>query len=158
MADLDLSTKTILSICATTGAKVKDIPIQNGRMLFIHDRKRIAFDIEGKRTFYNQIEEIATDEERLSMSDPVVGSYYFVIDTAILWTYQERGWIPLTTAPEEILFIGTDVLPELGSAKKLYILKTGFISIWDVETQKYITVADKTESLDVKFIQNLFKN
>lgn len=155
MADLDLSTKTILSICATAGAKVKDIPIKDGQLLFIHDRKRIAFDILGKRTFYNQIDELATDDERLNMSDPVVGSYYFVIDTAIFWTYQEKGWIQLSTSPEEIIFIGTE-MPELGSANKLYVNKNGYISIWDVESQSYITIADKTSSVSIEYIQSLF--
>ena len=155
MADLDLSTKTILSICATTGAKVKDIPIKDGQLLFIHDRKRISFDILGKRTFYNQIDELATDEERLNMSDPVVGSYYFVIDTAIFWTYQEKGWIQLSTSPEEIIFIGTE-MPELGSARTLYVSKEGYIRIWDTESQTYKVVADKTKEATTEDILSLF--
>ena len=44
---------TILSLCATTANKVKDIGIKNGQLIFIHDAGRIAMDLYGKRTFYN---------------------------------------------------------------------------------------------------------
>lgn len=152
----DLTMKTILSVCATNANRLPDLAIKNGQLIFIQDKHRIAFDFGGKRRFYNQIEELATEAERVALEAPVTGSYYFVINTAVLWTYQDK-WIPLTTSPEEIVFIGTDVMPELGSAKTLYISKTKKqISVWDNDTKQYIVVADKNEIVDVSDIDALF--
>lgn len=152
----DLTTKTVLSVCATTASRLSDLAIKNGQLIFVQDKHKIAFDFGGKRKFYNQIEEINTDEDRVSMEDPVNGSYYFVINTAVLWTYQDR-WIPLSTSPEEILFIGTDVMPELGSNNKLYISKTKKeICVWDDDTKKYIVVANSNGTIRESDIESLF--
>lgn len=151
----DLTTRAILSVCATTASRLPDLAIKNGQLIFIQDKHRIAFDYGDKRVFYNQIEELATDDDRISLENPVVGSYYFVIDTAVFWTYQ-GDWIPLTTSPEEIVFIGTE-MPELGSAKTLYVSKTNKeISVWDEATNQYIVVADKNDVISESDIDLLF--
>lgn len=140
----DLNATPILSICVTTSERVKDLAIKDRQLIFCRDKGKIAFDFGGTRNFYNQIDELSTDKERELLESPVNGKYYFVIDTAVLWTYQD-GWIQLTTPPEEILFIGT-TLPELGQANTLYVNKQEkTISIWDSNTQKYDVVANKTE-------------
>ena len=108
----------------------------------------------GKRVFYNQIEEIATEQERKSILAPVTGSYYFVIDTAVLWTYQDK-WIQITTQPESVVQIGVE-FPELGSNKTLYVNKKGGISVWDDEIKDYIVVADKNEYVSESDIDSLF--
>ena len=105
----DVTNKTsILSVCATIASRLQDLEIKDGNLIFIQDIHRIALDFGGKRVFYNQIEELATDADRLSILAPVTGSFYFVINTAILWTYQD-GWVQLTTPPEEIVYIGTEM-------------------------------------------------
>ena len=83
MAD---NTYPILSVCATVRSKLSDLVIKNGQMIFVQDKHKIALDYNGKRVFYNQIEELATEQERTSLLAPVSGFYYFVIDTAVLWT------------------------------------------------------------------------
>lgn len=150
----DLTAKNVLSICATTGSRLSDLVIKDGQLIFVRDKHRIAFDFKGKRTFYNQIEEVATEEERVGLV-PEEGLFYFVIDTAVLWTYR-NGWIQLTTPPQEILFIGVE-LPELGSNNTLYVDKTGGISVWDDDTRKYVTVADKSAAISEEEIAALFK-
>lgn len=151
----DLTTKTILSVCATTANRLPDLAIKNGQLIFVQDKHRIAFDFGGKRKFYNQIEELVTDEERIALKNPVTGSYYFVLDTAVFWTYQDR-WIQLTTSPEEILFIGTN-MPELGSAKTLYVSKTKKeISVWDNDVQSYVVVSNAKEEVSMSDIDVLF--
>ena len=117
----DLTTYPVLSVCATVGSKLPDLAIKDGQLIFAQDKHKIALDFGGKRVFYNQIEELATEQDRQSILAPITGQYYFVIKTAVLWTYQD-GWVQLTTPPEEIVFIGTE-LPELGSAKTLYVNK-----------------------------------
>lgn len=151
------NTKAILSVCATTSERVKDLVIKNGQLIFIQDTCRIALDYKNKRTFYNQIEELETDLDRENLSDPVNGKFYFIIETAVLWRYYNE-WIQITSKPEEILFIGVE-LPELGNPKTLYINKTDgneCISIWDDDIDKYKVVADKTYSISEEDIAALF--
>lgn len=151
----DSTIKSVLSVRPTRSERIKDLPIANGQLIFIQDKGRIAFDWGGKRKFYNQVEILATDEERKSYENPENGMYYFIIDTAVLWEYQDE-WIQRTSSPEEIIFNGTE-LPELGSANKLYVNRTNKnISVWDTDAQKYIVVGEHREEISEKFIDSLF--
>ena len=146
---------TILSVCATTSDKIKDLVIKNGQLIFVHDAGRIALDYKDKRTFYNQIIELETEKERLELSDPVNGKYYFVIETAIFWRYFNE-WIQLTTSPNEVIFIGTE-LPELGQQKTLYVNKEEKeISVWDETSSNYIAVSNYTDTISTDEIAALF--
>lgn len=153
MADVT-TTKNIMSLIATSSARVRDLVIKDGQLIFIQDLGRIAFDFKGKRVFYNQIVELKTDAERRDLVSPLSG-YYFVIDTAVLWFYQD-GWTQITEKPQEVIFIGVE-LPELGRANTLYIDKDDKeISIWDEETNQYIVVANYTREVSEEDIENLF--
>lgn len=136
------------TIVATTSDRVKDLVIKNGQMIFIQDKGRVAFDFKDKRVFYNQITELNTEHERSVLSAPTNG-YYFVLETAVLWFYN-NGWVQVTSSPEEVVFIGVE-LPELGQAKTgtLYVNKAEKeISVWDEESNSYIVVADATDEVD----------
>ena len=147
-------TKSILSLIATKSSRIKDLAIKDGQLIFIQDLGRIAFDFKGNRVFYNQIVELETESERLELESPLSG-YYFVIDTACLWFYQD-GWIQITNKPEEVIFIGVE-LPELGQANKIYIdIDDREISVWDEETERYVAVANYTEEVSDKDIEELF--
>lgn len=159
MADVAHNPAAVLSICATTSEKLVDLTIKNGQLIFMQDVGRIAFDYKGKRTFYNQINELETEKERVELTSPVNGKYYFVIEKAVLWRYF-NGWIQLTSEPEDIVFIGVE-LPELGQPKKLYVSTAEgneSISIWDEVTDEYKVVADKTHDLTVDDIKAMFNN
>lgn len=151
----DIANKAPLEkVIATTSAKVKEIPIGNGQILFIQDRHRIVLDFNGKRTFYNQITELDTEYDRQKLSNPSYG-YYFCIDSAVLWFYNIE-WIQITDKPNEVIFIGVE-LPKLGQENKLYINKADkYISVWDEDTEKYIVVADRTEEASNEEILSLF--
>lgn len=152
----DEATKAVLSVCATVGSKLSNLVIKEGQLIFIPDKHKIALDFDGKRTFYNQIEELSTDDARTSLLEPVEGLFYFVIDTAVLWTYR-NGWVQVTTPPKEVIFVGTE-LPELGANKTLYIdTANKEISIWDEAIGAYIVVADKTEEITADDINALFQ-
>lgn len=154
MADLNM-TSTILSVCATTSDRVKDLIIKDGQLIFVQDAHKIAFDFKGTRRFYNQIEELNTEIERKNLSTPVNGKYYFIIETAVLWRYF-NGWIQLTTPPDEIVFIGTE-LPELGKKNTLYVNKNEReISVWDEEKDNYVAVSNYTETASEADILALF--
>lgn len=155
MADSLNNTIPVLSVCATIGEKVKDLPIQNGQLIFVQDKHRIAFDFNDKRRFYNQIEELETEQERLSLLAPVSGTYYFIIETAVLWVYKTE-WVQITTKPDEILFIGTE-MPELGQARTLYVDRTNKeISVWDDVSESYEKVSNYTGVMTREDILGLF--
>ena len=152
----DSTTQAVLSVCATVGSRLSDLTIKDGQLIFVHDKHKIALDFGGKRKFYNQIEELATEGARTSLLAPVAGSFYFVIETAVLWTYQNE-WIQITTPPKEVVFIGTE-LPELGVVKTLYVDTTRKeISVWDEANSEYIVVADKTVEMTAEDIDALFR-
>ena len=151
----DLTTKPVLSVCATVGSKLPNLVIKDGQLIFVQDKHRIALDFGGKRVFYNQIEELATEAARTSMLAPVAGLFYFVIETAVLWTYRDK-WVQLTTPPKEVVFFGTE-LPELGVTKTLYVdTSRKEISVWDDVLSAYVIVADKTNELTADDVNALF--
>lgn len=152
----DTTTKSVLKLIATTSSKIRDLVIKDGQLVFLYDKGRIAFDYKGQRVFYNQIVELDTEAERLTLSSPLSG-YYFVIDSACLWFYQDR-WIQITDKPNEVVFIGVE-LPELGNANKIYANTTKdaeHISVWDEELGAYVVVADKTQEVSENDIMSLF--
>ena len=99
MADTE---KTILSVVETTASRLPSLSIKNGQLIFVKDASKIALDIDGKRTFYNQTVVLQTESERTSLLAPIVGLFYFVVETTILWAYQTEGWIQITTPPSSI--------------------------------------------------------
>ena len=99
MADTE---KAILSVVETTASRLPDLSIKNGQLIFVKDSQKIALDIDGKRIFYNQTVVLQTETERTSLLAPITGLFYFVIETAILWTYQTEGWIQITTPPASV--------------------------------------------------------
>lgn len=146
--------QAVMSLVATTSSRIRDLIIKDGQLIFIQDLGRIAFDFKGQRVFYNQIVELDTEAERLALESPLSG-YYFVIDSACLWFYQD-GWIQITEKPEEVVFIGVE-LPELGQQGKIYVdTDDREISVWDEETDKYIVVSNYTEEVSVADIEELF--
>lgn len=148
------ATKNGLKVIATSSSRIRDLIIRDNQLIFIRDLGRIAFDSQGKRVFYNQIVELETEADRLSLVNPI-GGYYFVIGSACLWFYKD-GWTQITERPEEVLFIGVE-LPELGQEGKLYIdTDDREISVWDEETDTYITVSNYTAEVTKADIEDLF--
>lgn len=148
------SSKSGLKVIATSSSRIRDLVIKDNQLIFIRDLGRIAFDSKGKRVFYNQIVELETEADRLSLVNPIRG-YYFVIDSACLWSYQNE-WIQITEKPGEILFVGVE-LPQLGQQGKLYVdTAEREISVWDDKTDTYITVSNYCDSISVEEIKSLF--
>lgn len=148
--------ETVMSLIATTSSRVKDLTIKNGQLIFIQDLGRIAFDFKNKRIFYNQIVELNTEGDRVTLDNPISG-YYFVIDTATLWFYQDE-WVQITEKPEEVVFIGVE-LPELGQAKEnaLYVNKMEReIAVFDSASNEYVIVSNYTNEVTDKDIESLF--
>lgn len=146
----------ILSVISTTASRLPDLAIKDGQLIFVKDSQKVALDIGSKRTFYNQITILQTESERQSLLAPISGLFYFVMENAVLWLYNQ-SWIQITTPPENIVFIGEE-LPELGSKEVAYINTADkCISVWDDLQQKYMVVADKTEPITDEDILKLFE-
>ena len=156
----DTTTKQVLSVVATTSERVKDLVIKNGQLIFCQDTGRIAFDFKNKRKFYNQIEELDTEFTRNELESPVNGVYYFVIETAVLWTYRNNEWVQITSKPQEIVFVGTE-FPELGVEQTIYANTTDgdeHVAVWIDELNDYKVVANKTYSITENEVIALFNN
>lgn len=156
MADTTSTTKSVMSLVATSSSKIRQLTIKDGQLIFIQDLGRIAFDFKGKRVFYNQIVELETEAERQALESPLNG-YYFIYDEACLWFYKD-GWTQITEKPQEIVFIGVE-LPQLGQANKIYANTTEGaenISVWSDELGTYVVVADKTQEVTEADILELF--
>ena len=97
----DSTSAPVLSPIATVNSKLSELSVKDGQVIFVQDKNVIAMDFGGKIRFYKQIEEISTEEARTSMLAPVTGHYYFVIETGVMWTYQD-AWVQITTTPEDI--------------------------------------------------------
>lgn len=150
-----MDTKPILSVIGTVKSRLPDLSIKNGQLIFVQGNRRTVLDINGKRTFYNEIIKIDSDDQREAILAPISGGFYFVVETAVLWTYQTR-WIQITTPPEDIVFIGLS-LPQLGQSKTLYVdKKNETISVWNDEDQAYQIIADKTQRISEDEISSLF--
>lgn len=91
----DTTTTPVLSPIATVKSRLSELTVADGQLIFVQDKKEIAFDFGGNRKVYKPIEELATEAERTALLAPVTGSYYYVVDPGVLWTYQ-NGWIQLT--------------------------------------------------------------
>lgn len=155
MADTT-TTKSVLSLVATSSSRIRELVIKDGQLIFIQDLGRIAFDYKGQRVFYNQIVELNTEADRLALDSPLSG-YYFVIGSACLWFYKDE-WVQITDKPDNVVFIGVE-LPELGQENKLYANTTSGaenISVWNEELGCYVVVADKTQEVSYNDILSLF--
>ena len=152
----DTTNKSVLSLIATKSSRIKDLVIKNGQLIFIQDLGRIAFDFNGKRVFYNQIVELETEVDRLTLESPLSG-YYFIIDTGVLWFYNNE-WVQITEKPEEVVCIDVE-LPALGQAKEgvLYVNKAEKeIAVFDSASNEYVVVSDRTKEVTDEDIENLF--
>ena len=146
---------TIVSVVGTVASRLSDLPIKDAQLIFIRDKQKIALDLGGKRTFYNQINVLETEQERVDLLAPISGCFYFVVGTAVLW-YYDGNWKAVTTPPENFLFVGIE-LPELGVENKLYVNKhKRNISVWDDELKTYIPVGNTTDSISNEDIDKLF--
>ena len=148
---------TIMQLVATNSPRIRELPIKDGQLIFVQDLGRIAFDFKGKRVFYNQIIELETEAERLTLDEPMNG-YYFVIGSGCLWSYKD-GWTQITEKPEEVIHIDVE-LPQLGQAKEgvLYVNKADKeIAVFDSTSNEYVIVSDYTNECTDADINKLFE-
>ena len=108
---------------ATTSDKISTITKQKGQLIFSRDDRVIYLDTDtNTRTEYRSIISLISEEQRQSIISPVSG-FYFVEETAVLWTYNiNKEWEQLTQTPDNrILFYSSiSEFPAQGKEGILY--------------------------------------
>ena len=108
---------------ATTSDKISTITKQKGQLIFSRDDRVIYLDSDtNTRTEYRSIISLISEEQRQSIISPVSG-FYFVEETAVLWTYNiNKEWEQLTQTPDNrILFYSSiSEFPAQGKEGILY--------------------------------------
>ena len=120
----DSASSSVLSTIATVNSKLSDLEVKDGQLIFVQDKNTIALDFGGKRRFYKQIEELSTEDSRASLLAPVTGQYYFVVETGVMWTYQ-NGWVQITTTPSDVKNYADSVASAAASDAQAYADKIG---------------------------------
>lgn len=137
-----VQTDAPITVIATIYDKISTIAPTDGQIIIATDRGLVCIDNGGERSFMHGIECINWDAERLRKTDPVENKIYFVLDTAIFWTYQGGEWKQLTHKPEEVVYIGM-ALPETGKEGVLYADRSAKnIAVWDDSIKAYDNVAN----------------
>lgn len=123
---------TATKFITTTEDRLNLLPISNGQLIFVRDSRKICLDYQDARVEYGQIIVLTDENHRLSIAQPF-NTFYFVLDTRVLWRCEEGEWIPLTTsAKESVIFVGNGELPEKGVAGVLYATSTDLYT-WNGE-------------------------
>ena len=123
---------TATKFITTTEERLGLLPISNGQLIFVRDSRKICLDYQDSRVEYGQIIVLTDENHRLSIARPF-DTFYFVLDTRVLWRYEKGEWIPLTTsAKESVIFVGDGELPPKGTVGVLYATTTDLFT-WNGE-------------------------
>lgn len=147
MSDL----QTILKVISTNDSQLSKLPIKNGQLIFAHDKQQIYLDVQNKRTCYEQIVTLNTEEQRTSLLAPIDG-FYFIMETAILWRYSD-DWIQITSQPAKQIVLEDSYLkfPVVGNENQIYIDTTENATYhWDEQSVKYYCIG--RDYMNVKVI------
>lgn len=73
----------------TTSAKLNELPVEDGQIIFVPEVSTIAMDMHGQRFLYQNIKTFETDTQRSEYPFPVTG-FYYVEETECLWRWNRR--------------------------------------------------------------------
>lgn len=149
-------TRSILKAVSTVDSKLSNLPIEDGQLIFVYDKKKIVLDNHGIRTIYEQIQTIENEDQRKELLAPI-DSFYFVIETSILWRYANGQWIQITSQPAEKVIVKDSYLkfPPIGSSNQIYIDTTENATYrWDDKSLKYYCVG--RDYMNIKIIDGCF--
>ena len=166
----NMNGKTILSFLSTTGDRLSSLPQKDGQLIFVYDKKQVILDNHGVRTIYEQIQTLETEEERIRLDKPIE-SFYFIVETSMLWRYVKNEWIALGISKSEL---NTKLDSKLdknqgteNAGKALIIGSDGNIKPGEVQTGGGIELdptltqsgkASEAKAVGDKFLQYAVKN
>lgn len=126
-------TTTATKFITTIENRLNLLPISNGQLIFVRDSRKICLDYQGERHEYGQIIILADENHRLSIAQPF-NTFYFVLDTHVLWRFENKEWIQITTsAKDSVIFVGNEELPTSGQVGVLYATATDLFT-WNGES------------------------
>ena len=131
----------IIQIYGTVNARLNQLPVNDGNLIFVRDTRKVYLDMGGLRLDFATIRVFQTDAERTGTLAPVEG-FYYVEDTGVLWRYSS-SWKQITPSNLTPIFFGKyEDFPPTGSSSMLYVDDARTYR-WD--GTKYTVVANKTE-------------
>lgn len=131
----------------TVASKLADLPIVDGRVIFVSDTRSFYLDMKGVRLEYRDIQVLPSESDRTSILAPVEG-FYFVDDTNVMWRYK-NGWHQITPSNITPFVYGElESFPSPGKENTLYATQDATY-VWDNITQSYLCIANKTEWKEV---------
>ena len=112
-----------MKFIATVKAKINDIPVESGNMIFSTDDRVIYLDKRDTRISFQQIMSIATEDDRENYQYPLNGCFYYVEETNLLYRYsKEKQWTCLNKAGSgNVIFDDRGSFPEKGDPTALYV-------------------------------------
>ena len=115
----------VVKFIYTTSAKLNDLPVEDGQIIFVPDMSTIGLDTHGQRSYFHTIKNFETDAERLATAFPVQG-FYWVEETETLWRWNRR-WTPITASSSGSVVGGNTVseFPQKGAGNTLYYTDDG---------------------------------
>ena len=128
----------------TTSAKVNEIPVEVGNLIFCEDTRRIALDGQDGRVFYDQIMCLATDDMRSIMLRNLVDGFYFILETDVLWRLENLVWHQITQNPTaQIVYGSLASFPRPGKVGVIYETDTKLYH-WDQDEYTYVDFCSAT--------------
>lgn len=117
-----METTAVVKFISTKKAKLVNLEVKDGQLIFCEDSRELYLDHHGVRTQYGSFIFLNTEEQRLLLPSPLT-SFYFVYETNLIWRYDgASGWIQITSPPQEqIQFMDFENFPEEGNSKAIYI-------------------------------------
>lgn len=132
----------IVKVYSTVAAKLPQLAVTDGQLIFCRDTRTIYLDMAGVRVGYTDITTLASETERTGLLAPVEG-YYYVDETNLMWRYNGK-WTRINSADSEVIFFGdVSSFPDTGSSNRLYVSDNA-IYRWDAISRKYVVVSNKT--------------
>lgn len=135
----------IMKVYSTVDAKLSQLSVRDGNLIFTTDTRRIYLDMNGNRMGYDTIRVFNKDSDRQAVLAPVEG-FYFVRDTGVLWNVTAGKWRQMTPSDLQQVSFGTSSndFPKVGNQNILYVADDS-VYRWDAMLNEYVVVSNKTE-------------
>lgn len=116
---------TPLSFVFTSSAKLSELSVKDGQMIYVGDKGKIYFDLKGERTAYHDIIELPSDAERLALTTPATNKIYLILDNLEMWRHNGTAWVKLSSEPQVVFYEAEENgFPTEGNTNKLYVRGT----------------------------------
>ena len=125
----------------TTSAKMNDLPVEDGQIIFVPELSTIAMDLYGQRFYYQMIKSFDTDAQRIATPFPIIG-FYWVEETETLWRWNQR-WTKVSSSNDSSVVEAEkeEDFPQEGVSNTLYYTDDG-IYRWKNSSDKYNLIAN----------------